>query len=70
MGLVEKVCKKTVVREVEGISDCFVKEAKKDKQTEVIVMSFYHDLDSNDFTACYEWLKLSGNLGLFLGSGS
>lgn len=35
VGMVEKVCKKTVIREVEGISDCFVKEGKKDKRTEV-----------------------------------
>ena len=36
MGIVEKACQKTVIREVPGISDCFAsKDEGKDKKPKV-----------------------------------
>ena len=58
MGIVEKACQKTVIREISGISDCFVsKDEGKDKKPKVCISTqVLLDIDTNYIQARDKWL--------------
>jgi len=66
VDIVERTCRKTVIREIPGIIDCFrVKEADKDGSIKVSAMSllsFERPL-INNIIGDHQWLQLSRSLG-------
>lgn len=68
VGIVEKTCLKTVVREIPGITDCF--KSKEDKDGETIYRVGPHTaadvLGSLHSTVDYERFKYSGPLAVRL----
>jgi hypothetical protein len=66
VDFVERTCRKTVVREIPGIIDCFrVKEANKDGSIKVSVMSplALRRLLINNIIVDHQWFQLPRPLG-------
>lgn len=64
VDIVERTCRKTVVREIPGIVDCFrVKEANKDGSIKVSAMALGRSLINNIIIDNHEWFQLPRSLG-------
>ena len=66
VDIVERTCRKTVVREIPGIIDCFrVKEANKDGSIKVSAMSttLGRSLTNNNIIDDHQWFQLPRSLG-------
>jgi len=66
VDIVERTCRKTVVREIPGIIDCFrVKEANKDgsiKVSAMCLLALGRPL-TNDIIDDHQWFQLPRSLG-------
>ena len=69
IGLVERTCAKTVVREIPGIVDCF-QLAGDDNEGKIVVRSpdrgFKPHISFRLFTALHEWFKCHRSLEILL----
>ena len=66
VDIVERTCRKTVVREIPGIIDCFrVKEANKDGSIKVSAMSLLAPGRPliNNIIDDHQWFQLERSLG-------
>jgi len=72
VGIVERVCRATVIREIPGISECFqVKESNKDegavikvKPLKVFVLCLLDDELTRQI-ACNKWFQSAWDVGIF-----
>lgn len=64
VGIVERTCNKTVVREIPGIKDCFqVKEDQKDGIQKVSLSALSLNSATHFLTAHNEWIELARAVG-------